>query len=1131
MRDNLVAPDSDSDRGSGQTSSEEGRDPFERVADEYVRTLRRGESASVEEWVRRHPELADEIRRLFPTLEAMESLNRAESGTLPDCIGDYTILREVGRGGMGIVYEGRHAALRRHAAVKILPQDLATDSAALRRFQREARAAARLQHSHIVPVYEVGHDGERQFYAMQFVNGVSLARLIELRRRRRGADDNAHIGFDSRPEPDVDTAFRDWFQAEERDWDRRVAEMGRDAAAALQYAHEQGVLHRDVKPSNVMLDQSGTVWILDFGLARIDDPEFTRTRSLAGTLRYMPPERFRGWCDPRSDVYSLGLTLYELLTLRPAFSESDTASLTQQISESVPTQPRQIRGSIAADLETIVLKAVEKEPADRYESAEALADDLNRFLEQRPVRARRTALPGRLLRWCRRNRRVAALALTLVVVLLCAGVASFVGMLQFRAQAVSLAEQQDLLVQRQAELRSANERVSRNLFRSLVNESQARRLSQRPGQRVGSLSGIQSAVALLSEASTADDLLRLRNEAVAAMALADIEPVHHLNVDGLLSGWSMSPDFRRLACEVSTGDGARRVRVLDIDAQATLWESLPFRTQGIALNWSPDGRLLVVTLSGQDLAEVRDAATGDVQFTAICKSSQSVSFHPTEPLLAVPQANGDVLLYDIEQPAAMTAPQRIRTESPHPVSVRFHPHEPLLFIWNPVDAHTMILNRETLHRRGITICDSPLMDLEVHPDGDRLAVGAVDFSATLWNRRTESPDGRLEGHAAEVVDVEFSPGGRLLATSSWDQTTRLWSTDSGRLLLVVDGRCQFSRREPLLALRRQESIRICRVADGREFRVLTGHSGGKGPRALDLSPDGEWLASAGDDGVRIWQTASLRSVVHLQAGSGQSVHFVPDGSGLLTAGHGELRLWPAAIHDSADGSVAPSRNVRESRLLGRSAVHPTRFFTDVARTGLIAWTSDYGQIRTGHVSRPEGPELDCPASAGFLALSPDGRWLAVADETPPPAVSVHDVTTGRLHHRLPLPGGRIRCRFSPGSRQLVTGVPAEYRIHDVESGALLRVLPRGFGLHGAMAWTADGRLLALASGSIELYDGRTFELLAVLEAPVAHGIVTDLELTPNGDTLFAAYESHEIHRWDLAAIRRQLSDLGLNWAD
>ena len=409
---------------------EDGRHPIDQLAEEFLERLRAGQRPTIETYAHQHPQLADEIRELFPALEVLERGKPNEEldpspwfsldGAIPHVLGDYRIIREVGRGGMGVVCEAEQVSLGRHVALKLLPPHVSKDADALLRFRREARSAARLHHTNIVPVFEIGHDAGIHFYAMQFIHGQGLDEVI------------AELSLVSPrvtatgPRPNNLPAPRSWLAtdlADQRYFDN-VAGIGVQIADALAYAHAQGVLHRDVKPSNVLMDIHGTVWLSDFGLAKDDTSDVTKTGDVIGTLRYMAPERFRGHADPRSDVYSLGLTLYEMMTLRsgllqPRLSPAERARGTQPGAGNLPA-PRAVDSAIPRDLETIVLKATATDRAARYQSASELADDLRCFRARLPIRARRLNWLAKSWLWCRRNPSLAGTATAAAIFLILA---------------------------------------------------------------------------------------------------------------------------------------------------------------------------------------------------------------------------------------------------------------------------------------------------------------------------------------------------------------------------------------------------------------------------------------------------------------------------------------------------------------------------------------------------------------------------------------------------------------------------------------------------------------------------------------------------------------------------------------
>jgi len=474
------------------------RHPVELLAEEFADRMRAGELPDVEAYCRRLPEHSQLLRAVLSTVQATErasghheAVARAESAAatvvMPQTAGDFQLLREIGRGGMGIVYEAMQKSLKRRVALKVVNQFIAGSEKQLRRFRREAESAARLHHSNIVPVYGFGEDQGLQFYAMQLIEGPTLAEVVDVLRELDP------VSFETAPSPDIralraHAAARRLLSAKalpshspaagqgdltaelaasspmssdpdqtvlatapantggdfqltqslpaaaetmnaagaaERaakkpginlppEYFRHIARGTAAAANGLHYAHGQGILHRDIKPANLLLDPDGTIRIADFGLARAIEPAAqTQTGEIVGTLRYMSPEQLRGQADQRTDVYALGLTLQELLTLQPpgiplmsAGGQRETVSL------------RSLRPEVPRDLEMIAQKACSAEPERRYQTAAELEADLLRFLEDRPILARPAGLAERVYRWSRRNPQLATLSAATLLLML-----------------------------------------------------------------------------------------------------------------------------------------------------------------------------------------------------------------------------------------------------------------------------------------------------------------------------------------------------------------------------------------------------------------------------------------------------------------------------------------------------------------------------------------------------------------------------------------------------------------------------------------------------------------------------------------------------------------------------------------
>jgi serine/threonine protein kinase len=478
------------------------------VLDRYMRELESGGiPPDVEALIALHPDLADELRSYADSLKLLHQMTaglrsmptRAEappSGMVAKRLGDYDIVREIGRGGMGIVYEARQLSLNRQVALKVLPFAAMLDEKQIARFRNEALAAAQLHHPNIVPVHAVGQERGVHFFAMQYVPGQSLeTALHELRRDGVNADANGAETKDSNVLGSADAtsdrashvtqtsgALRDTVELAQystrastrsRGYCNSVARLMIQAADAIQHAHEYGVIHRDVKPSNLLLDRDGKLWVTDFGLARMQsDSGVTITGDVVGTLRYMSPEQAAGatgLVDARADVYSLGATLYELLTLRPAHSGDNRQQVLKHIETREPTRPRQLNPAIPVDLETITLRALAKARDERYSSAAELANDLRLFLEGRPTVARRPTLLDRAGKWAMRHR--AAVSVAAGVMLLITAISLAAAVLISRERVRTVEKNNELeraLVEKGRALTKATETVNRTYAQALA---------------------------------------------------------------------------------------------------------------------------------------------------------------------------------------------------------------------------------------------------------------------------------------------------------------------------------------------------------------------------------------------------------------------------------------------------------------------------------------------------------------------------------------------------------------------------------------------------------------------------------------------------------------------------------------
>lgn len=458
------------------------RDPLDLLAEDFAERCRQGESPSVEEYVESHPDLADELRELLPSVVMMEELRLhklAETSTSNisnfnetiEQLGDFRIIREVGRGGMGIVYEAEQLSLGRHVALKVLPKGSLPTGEQVERFKREAQAAASLHHTNIVPVFGVGEQEGHNYYVMQFIKGPTLHEIVEelFKSTKKKPLASETVPAETVSPSDETVSISEAYRSERGYW-RQVAVIGLQVAEALQYAHGQGTLHRDIKPANLILDDGGTVWVTDFGLAKlIEQDDLTKSGDVVGTLRYMAPEQFKGEFDERSDLCGLGLTLYELLALRPAYDQPDRGHLIRQIIHQEPPSPRKVNPQIPIDLETIVLKAMARESHRRYRTASELADDLQRFLDGRPVKARPVTHLGRLRLWCRRNpalSTLSALALSFLIIAISLLWSDYVK----TARALKIQSQQNKETKEQAARAEANLELAMAAFEEIFTQ-------------------------------------------------------------------------------------------------------------------------------------------------------------------------------------------------------------------------------------------------------------------------------------------------------------------------------------------------------------------------------------------------------------------------------------------------------------------------------------------------------------------------------------------------------------------------------------------------------------------------------------------------------------------------------------
>jgi serine/threonine protein kinase/WD40 repeat protein/tetratricopeptide (TPR) repeat protein len=1165
------------------------RDPVELLAEEFVERQRRGERPSLTEYLNKYPELAESIRDLFPALAMIELLKSggddvfgdiknqsarrmARFGEIIGQLGDYRLLREVGRGGMGLVYEAVQESLGRHVALKILPQSGRLGPTEIERFQLEARSAARLHHGNIVPVYGVGEHQGMHYYAMQFIQGHGLDAILDDLRKLRGValspaarsgearvpekssepgsmamacslimgrfdDAGASVagpstallaadGAQTMAEPNsVDappfrsTSFSatspvreppqsstsalsessSLTMADESQFYRSAARIALQVAEALDYAHHQGVLHRDIKPSNLLLDATGNIWVTDFGLAKIEGSDGpTRTGDVVGTTRYMAPERFAGWSDRRSDIYSLGATLYELLTLQPLFSEASQAGLVQKVLHDAPLVPRKIDPRIPRDLETIVLTAIAKEPAQRYTTAGAIGEDLKRFLGDWPILARRSTLAEQLWRWCRRNQMLAGTSIAAAAAILVLAIGAIVAAWIFRAQRDQI---------RQAETQG---RVT--LFEALLEQGRARRYSRQVGQRFQSLEALRRAARIGHELDiSAARFDRLRDEVIACLALPDLDPTG-LVIDrppGAMF-FAFDPAMTRLALRLRDEVQIRRVG----DNHEIARFQAPGSHEVYLLCFSPDGRYLAtqhhpgLTLTVWDL-ERRTVVMEDPHSAR----GRSADFSPDSRQVAVGRSDGTILVYDL----ASGRPGR-SCIAPAPQDLSFRPDG------TQIAATCRVENRGSCRimdvESGRLVRSIPLPavgGVAWSSDGSTLATACSDLRVYLWDAATGTRRAILTGHTNAGLISAFHSSGALLASNGWEDRLWLWDPVLTRpwLSLINEGWPQFTEfsRDGRIVVAQEGQLVAYRADPALAYRTFA-HASALSPDYEDVSVhrSGRLLAVGTSQGVALWDLARGRELAFLPIGNARHVLFEPSGD-LLTSGTLGVRRWRIVLGPAA-GKVRvgpPSHLALPASLEGISE----------DRSGSIVALCNGN---AAHVLTPEralqiGP-LDDSRS---VSVSPDGQFLATG-RFGGGSVRVWRIADAAEVARLEIEG-RVGVEFSPDGKWLLTaGRPC--RLWTVGSWREAHTVG-GQGL----CFAVGGRQLYVQDVNkvIRLVDTETGRTLARFESPdlcTVHRATS----SPDGSQLvFSTNDGPAVHVWDLRDIRARLTEWHLDW--
>ncbi len=975
----------------------------------------------------------------------------AEAG-LPEIPG-YEIRREIGRGGMGVVYEAYQQSLGRHVALKFLPNrgDLA-------RFRREARAAGRLHHTNIVPVFGIGDHHGRHFYAMQYISGRGLDAVLEERVRHRNGN--------ASPSP-VPPDFRE------------VARIGAQVAEALAYANAQGVTHRDIKPSNLLLDERGTVWIADFGLAKdtADAATLTATGDVLGTLRYLAPERLSGRADARADIYGLGASLYELICSQPAFANADRAVLLHQLLHREPPRPRSIEPRVPRDLETIVLKAMARDPDQRYATAAALADDCRRFLEDRPIRAQGQR--------CR--------AAGAVVPAQPGGGVLAVGGLPVTGDdgwaghpwvlaGIELAP----VAERQRAIAGAAERKARD---EATTSSRLFYITSmnvaREDWDTGNLRHLREMLAETRDhpdrgfewaywrRMTHRDALVLRGHAGAVYSVAfarDGQKLATGSADGTAKIWDAATGRERLTLSghgggvralafapdskslVSAGaDGA--VRAWDADSGKPIRAYTGHAGPVNAVAFLPDGSR-IVTAGDDHIVRALDFGSGRLLFTISDHQGavRALAVSPDGKYLASGGDDRRVRIWDAARGRPLNTSAGGR---------QVHQNTVTCLDFSPDSGYVVSggLDRELKHAFALgevfEIYKGHAWDVTsvaYSPTHGRIVSGSADRTLQLWGGKSDLET--IKGHTGAVLSVAFSHDGRRVISGSADRTARVWDIAGPRPIVFKGSPYSFNAvafspdGRHVASGSRGGTVTLRDAASGGEVLTIPAHSGAV--HAVAFAPGGQSLATASDDGTaRAWNADTGRPIRAYigHAGPVMSVAYSPEGARLVTASDdGTARVW-----DAYSGQTILTLGGHRDQVFGAVfAPNGRRILTGGADWTVRAWDAATGrEVLTlrGHT-----------AGVTAVAFSPDSTRIITASWDR--SVRVWDAATGLELNKLHAHREWVSSiTFSPdGQRFLTTGRDEEAKLFDTAAGReLLSLKHPAYWVAMASAFSSDGR--------------------------------------------------------------------------
>jgi WD40 repeat protein/tetratricopeptide (TPR) repeat protein len=1002
---------------------------------------------------------ADEAPCLAPVREGADSGPAGPVETVPHVpagcqaptlaagtrLGGYEVLAELGRGGMGIVYKARQLEPERLVALKVIRTDRLAElpdeerRAWLERFRREAQLVAALDRpAHIVTLYEVGEDQGRPFFTMRLVEGGSLAQRLRRVEATAGAADQRR-----RAQPDN-------------------ARLLAKVARAVDYAHQRGILHRDLKPGNILLDAHGEPLVTDFGLARrLDQTGSLVASAIEGSPPYMAPEQAtaaRGAAVTASDVYSLGAILYEMLTGRPPFQGKDAFDTLLQVVGREPVPPRRLDRRLSRDLETICLKCLQKEPGRRYRSAAELAEDLENWLAGRPINARPAGAPERVWRWCRRNP-VPALSVAAVLTMT---VTAFALIAASRDEAVTLADQNGRLADANGRLADKHEKEA---LRANKAAAQAIR-EEKKAQREATLLAFRQATTLAEQGQTDRAMHALAHGlALAEQAQAgDLEWLFRANLaawrNHLHSLRRILPHATGVAAVAFSPDGRiaataawdRTVRLWDTGSGAQRGDALRHKDWINGLVFSPDGQILLTV--AYKTVGVWESTTGrrlaDLAHDAIVTSA---AFTPDGRKILTGSTDGKLRQW---RPSGEADGEPLA----HPGWIEAIALSPNGRLWMTGGKEGQIIVWDARTRRPLGALQHPggVNTLAVSADGRLLLSGGEDRTARLWDLGTGRPQGLPLAHAAAVKAVAFSPDGSLALTGSFDRTARLWDVATAKAV-----------GQPLAHA--GEVFAVCFGPDGRT--VLTGHGRERGDARM-------WELALGNPlGAPLSHTGSIVAVAVSR-----------DSKRVATAGRDNTaRLWDARTGEPVGGG-----------LYHNAAVNAVVFSRDSQTlvSGGDDSTALYWHAATGEpvTTMALGAPFKIQFGVGHGSTFPGGSFNSARDGRTEP---FWGPGRGKSMSRRAGDGGAVfAVAFSPDGKKLVTaGRGGVATLWDAQRGHRVPSMrlkvrekePRGFDFPRrdapdlyAAAVSPDGRLIALAGqdGAVQLWDATRYDVEAFL---------------------------------------------------